>query len=118
MFIFLVAESEVAVERLIDRRTESQEELLVKVATAREEVRHVKNFDCIVVNAKGRLDDAVKRVECIIDAEKSKVNQSIVRILCCVYIIIDSNVKFCYYLRKNKSIFTVYMDRYCIILTI
>ncbi|XP_010486109.1 PREDICTED: guanylate kinase 3, chloroplastic [Camelina sativa] len=81
VFIFLVAESELAmVERLIERKTESQEELLVRVATAREEVRHLKNFDYVVVNAKGRLDDAVNRVESIIDAEKSKVHQRIVRI--------------------------------------
>ncbi|XP_010551780.1 PREDICTED: guanylate kinase 3, chloroplastic [Tarenaya hassleriana] len=81
VFIFLVAESELAmVERLIDRRTESQEELLVRVATAREEVRHLKNFDYVVVNAKGKLDDAVMRVESIIDAEKAKVHQRSVRI--------------------------------------
>ncbi|CAA7015954.1 unnamed protein product [Microthlaspi erraticum] len=81
VFIFLVAESELAmVERLIDRKTESQEELLVRVATAREEVRHMEKFDYVVVNAKGRLDDAVGRVESIIDAEKSKVHQRIVRI--------------------------------------
>ncbi|EOA31167.1 hypothetical protein CARUB_v10014333mg [Capsella rubella] len=81
VFIFLVAESELAmVERLIDRKTESQEELLVRVATAREEVRHLNNFDYVVVNAKGRLHDAVNRVESIIDAEKSKVHQRIVRI--------------------------------------
>ncbi|KAL0708523.1 hypothetical protein Bca4012_074949 [Brassica carinata] len=72
VFVFLVAESEVAmVERLVDRKTESQEELLVRVATAREEVRHLKSFDYVVVNAKGRLDDAVSRVEAIIDAEIS-----------------------------------------------
>lgn len=81
VFIFLVAESEAAmVERLVDRRTESHEELLVRVATAREEIRHVKDFDYVVVNAKGKLEDSVKRVESIIDAEKSKVRQRIVRI--------------------------------------
>lgn len=81
VFVFLVAESEVAmVERLVDRKTESQEELLVRVATAREEVRHLKSFDYVVVNAKGRLDDAVRRVEAIIDAEKSRVHQRAVRI--------------------------------------
>lgn len=81
MFIFLVAESELAmVERLIDRRTESHEELLLRVATAREEIRHVKDFDYVVVNAKGKLDHSVKRVESIIDADKSKVHQRIVTI--------------------------------------
>ncbi|KAJ0234188.1 Guanylate kinase 3 [Hirschfeldia incana] len=81
VFVFLVAESEAAmVERLVDRKTESQEELLVRVATAREEVRHLKSFDYVVVNAEGRLDDAVRRVEAIIDAEKSRVHQRVVRI--------------------------------------
>ncbi|KAL0708524.1 hypothetical protein Bca4012_074950 [Brassica carinata] len=74
----LVAESEFAmVERLVDRKTESQEELLVRVATSREEFRHLKSFDYVVVNAKGRLDDAVSRVEAIIDAEKSRVHQRV-----------------------------------------
>ncbi|KAF3599006.1 hypothetical protein F2Q69_00032819 [Brassica cretica] len=57
-----------------------QEELLVRVATSREEFRHLKSFDYVVVNAKGRLDDAVSRVEAIIDAEKSRVHQRVVRI--------------------------------------
>lgn len=76
VFIFLVAENEMAmVERLIDRKTESAESLLVRIATAREEVRHVKKFDYVVVNAKGRLENAVQLVESIIDAEKAKVCQ-------------------------------------------
>lgn len=76
VFVFLVAESELAlVERLIERKTESKEELLVRVATAREEVRHVRNFDYVVVNAQGKLDDAVAMVGSIIHAEKAKVRQ-------------------------------------------
>ena len=62
-----------------------QEELLVRVATSREEFRHLKSFDYVVVNAKGRLDDAVSRVEAIIDAEKSRVHQRVVRIWWCVW---------------------------------
>ncbi|CAN0898549.1 Guanylate kinase 3, chloroplastic [Linum grandiflorum] len=76
VFIFLVAESESKlVERLTGRKTESKEELLVRIATAREEVRHVKSFDYVVVNADGKLDDAVHLVGSIIDAEKAKVRQ-------------------------------------------
>ncbi|KAJ7954974.1 Guanylate kinase [Quillaja saponaria] len=76
VFVFLVAESEMTmVERLIDRKTETAEALLVRIATAREEVKHVKNFDYVVVNAKGKLESAVKLVESIIDAEKAKVRQ-------------------------------------------
>ncbi|XP_052207181.1 guanylate kinase 3, chloroplastic [Diospyros lotus] len=76
VFIFLVAESESAlVQRLIHRRTESMESLLVRIATAREEVKHIRHFDYAVVNAEGKLDSAVKLVESIIDAEKAKVRQ-------------------------------------------
>ncbi|KAM2846080.1 hypothetical protein COP1_028449 [Malus domestica] len=52
VFIFLMAESE-----------------------AKEEVKHVKNFDYVVVNAEGRLDNAVKLVESTIDVEEAKVQQ-------------------------------------------
>lgn len=76
VFIFLVAESELAlVERLIGRKTETKEELLVRIATAREEVKHAKNFDYVVVNAEGKLEDAANLVGSIIDAEKAKVRQ-------------------------------------------
>ncbi|KAK9230539.1 hypothetical protein WN944_023510 [Citrus x changshan-huyou] len=74
VFVFLMADCETAlVERLVERKTESREELLVRIATAREEIKHVKNFDYVVVNAEGKLDVAVKLVESIIDAEKAKV---------------------------------------------
>ncbi|KAF3778446.1 Guanylate kinase 2 [Nymphaea thermarum] len=76
VFVFLVPESEIAlVKRLIDRKTETSEMLLVRIATAREEVRHLKEFDYVVVNAEGKLENAVKLVESIIDAEKAKVRQ-------------------------------------------
>lgn len=76
VFIFLVAESELAlVQRLIDRKTETKEELLVRITTAREEVKHMKNFDYVVMNEEGKLENAVKMVESIIDAEKAKVHQ-------------------------------------------
>ncbi|KAL6193884.1 hypothetical protein ACLB2K_034968 [Fragaria x ananassa] len=76
VFIFLVAESEAKlVERLVDRKTETKESLLVRIATAREEVKHVKSFDYVVVNAEGMLDGAVQLVESIIRAEKARVQQ-------------------------------------------
>ncbi|KAK1351771.1 Guanylate kinase [Heracleum sosnowskyi] len=76
VFVFLVAESESAlVQRLIGRKTETKETLLVRIATAREEVKHVKRFDYVVVNAEGELENSVKLVESIIDAEKAKVQQ-------------------------------------------
>lgn len=76
VFVFLAAESESAlVQRLIGRKTETKETLLVRVATAREEFRHAKYFDYVVVNAEGKLEDSVKLLESIIDAEKARVSQ-------------------------------------------
>ncbi|KAK9992468.1 hypothetical protein SO802_027453 [Lithocarpus litseifolius] len=76
VFVFLTAESEAKmVERLVDRRTERKEELLVRIATAREEVKRVSSFDYVVVNKEGELEKAVQTVEAIIDAEKAKVRQ-------------------------------------------
>ncbi|KAK1441412.1 hypothetical protein QVD17_07286 [Tagetes erecta] len=76
VFVFLVAESESElVMRLINRKTESKESLLVRVATAKEELRQMKNFDYVVVNAEGKLESCVKTVESIIEAEKAKVLQ-------------------------------------------
>uniref|UniRef100_A0A803KUB6 guanylate kinase n=2 Tax=Chenopodium quinoa TaxID=63459 RepID=A0A803KUB6_CHEQI len=75
VFIFVVAESEYAmVNRLIGRKTETREMLLVRIATAREEVKHAGNFDYVVVNADGQLESAVKLVESVIDAEKARVS--------------------------------------------
>ncbi|XP_047334856.1 guanylate kinase 2, chloroplastic/mitochondrial [Impatiens glandulifera] len=74
VFVFLVAESESAlVKRLIDRKTETRDTLLVRIATAREEIKHMKHFDYVVVNEEGKLENAVKTVEAIIDAEKARV---------------------------------------------
>ncbi|XP_009762041.1 guanylate kinase 2, chloroplastic/mitochondrial [Nicotiana tabacum] len=76
VFVFLVAESEDAlVKRLIDRKTETKETLLVRIATAREEVKHMEEFDYVVVNREGELENSVKLMESIIDAEKAKVRQ-------------------------------------------
>ncbi|XP_020672072.1 guanylate kinase 2, chloroplastic/mitochondrial isoform X2 [Dendrobium catenatum] len=81
IFVFLVAESEeVLVRRLVDRKTETSDMLLVRIATAREEVKCMRDFDYVVVNAEGKLDAAVKLVESIIDAEKARVRQRCVRL--------------------------------------
>ncbi|KAL5210889.1 hypothetical protein ABZP36_006512 [Zizania latifolia] len=81
IFIFLVAESEEAlVKRLIHRKTETPDMLLVRIATAREEVKRMNFFDYVIVNSEGNLEEAVKQVESIIDAEKAKVHKRRVNI--------------------------------------
>lgn len=76
VLIFMVAESELAlVERLIERKTESIDKLMIRVATARDEVKHMRDFDYVVVNADGQLERTVSHLCSIIDAEKARVHQ-------------------------------------------
>jgi guanylate kinase len=76
IFIFLTAESEEAlVQRLRERKSEEVGQLMLRIATAREEIRRVGEFDYVVLNADGCLDEAVKQILCIISAEKCRVWQ-------------------------------------------
>ncbi|PWA82113.1 Guanylate kinase [Artemisia annua] len=69
VFVFLVTKSEC---ELVNRKKESKASLLVRVATAKEELRQMKNFDYVVVNVEGKLANCVKTVKSIIDADKAK----------------------------------------------
>uniref|UniRef100_A0A7S1X685 guanylate kinase n=1 Tax=Tetraselmis chuii TaxID=63592 RepID=A0A7S1X685_9CHLO len=72
--IFIAAESERALaERLVARSTELPDQLKTRVETARAEASQVKDFDYVVVNRSGKLEETVQRLAAIIDAEKSRV---------------------------------------------
>lgn len=74
--IFLIAESEEAmVTRLRERKSETPEGLSLRIATARQEMKRIEEFDYCVVNAQERHEEAVDNVLCIIRAEKSRVDQ-------------------------------------------
>jgi guanylate kinase len=76
IFVFLLAESESAmVERLKERRSETDESLKLRIATARQEMHRLKDFDYWVINADGRQDSAVSQILCIVDAEHQRVNR-------------------------------------------
>lgn len=75
VLIFLTAASEEElIQRLRTRKTEDPEALARRIATAREELRRVEEFDYVVVNREGCLDEAVARVQAIIQAEKCRVH--------------------------------------------
>ena len=75
LLIFLTTDSEEElVERLIARKTESEPELKLRIATARRELRRVKEFDYVVVNRDDQLNQTVDRIEAIIQAEHLRVN--------------------------------------------
>lgn len=68
--IFLICESEEElVSRLRERRTETEEALQHRLASAREELDCIPGFDYVVVNRRDSLDEAVDDVAAIIRAE-------------------------------------------------
>ena len=72
--IFIVAENERnLVSRLVSRKTEQADKLLIRVETAREEMKRMSEFDYCVVNRDGQLQTTVDKLSAIIDAEKMRV---------------------------------------------
>lgn len=79
--IFLTAENEdELVTRLHERKTEEPDQLKMRIVTARRELKRVREFDYVVVNRDGALDEAVDQVLSIIKAEKCRVNWTPVEI--------------------------------------
>jgi guanylate kinase len=75
VLIFLTTESEDSlVRRLKARQTETAENLSLRIATARQELKRAVEFDYVIVNADGRLDMTVDTVVAIIQAEHHRVN--------------------------------------------
>jgi guanylate kinase len=62
------------VARLRGRRTEDAGKLAMRIATAREELRRLPEFDYVVVNREDRLDEAVQQVLAIMTAERCRVD--------------------------------------------
>lgn len=76
ILIFLMAESEEAmVRRLRERKSEGAEGLSLRIATARQEMKRLSEFDYAVVNAQGKLDEAIEQLLCIVEAEHRRVNR-------------------------------------------
>ncbi|MGQ9571604.1 MAG: guanylate kinase [Dehalococcoidia bacterium] len=67
-------------ERLRRRGADSEEQLRLRLATARREMDAACHFDHVVVNAHGKLAKAVAEVERIIAAEKRRPEREPVRI--------------------------------------
>ncbi len=74
IFIFLTTPTEEElVERLLKRKTESPESLRIRIATAREEMQRIPEFDYVVINHDDQLADTVQDVIGIIRAEHCRV---------------------------------------------
>ena len=70
VLIFLTTQSEAELERRLHaRKTETPEGLKLRIATARQELKRIKEFDYVVVNRENKLDDTVDTILAIITAE-------------------------------------------------
>jgi guanylate kinase len=67
-------------ERLRLRGADSEEQLRLRLATARREMDAASHFDHVVVNAEGKLKEAVAEVERIIAAERARPDRGPVHI--------------------------------------
>ena len=74
LLIFLTTENEAELEkRLKERETEKPEELKLRIATARQELKRVDEFDYVVENRDSQLDTTVDTIKAIILAEHCRV---------------------------------------------
>ena len=74
LLIFLTAQDEEEmIARLRQRRTETPEGLNLRIATARQEMKRIEEFDYVVVNRDHQLDEAVDAILAIIQAEHHRV---------------------------------------------
>lgn len=76
LLIFLTTENEAEmVSRLEKRDTESSDDLVMRIATARQEFKRIPEYDYIVVNRDGQLEEAIDTILAIIKAEHHRVQQ-------------------------------------------
>ena len=81
VLIFLTVPSLEALRiRLTKRNTETPQELAVRLTNAREEMRRQEEFDYLVVNDDGGLDEAVEKVKAIVTAENCRVHRRQARV--------------------------------------
>ena len=75
LLVFLTTQNEAElVKRLTDRKSETPEGLKLRIATARKELKRIREFDYVVVNRDFELDETVDTIEAIICAEHKRVH--------------------------------------------
>jgi guanylate kinase len=62
-------------ERLLARRTETNEEIARRLEIAQREMKFIRRFDYIVVNAQDRPQEAVRDLEAILQAERFRIHR-------------------------------------------
>jgi guanylate kinase len=76
ILIFLTTETEAElIKRLHERKSETAEGLNLRIATARQEMKRIEEFDFWVVNAEDAQETAVHHIRSIINAAHCQVHQ-------------------------------------------
>jgi guanylate kinase len=74
VLVFLMPSDEQELyDRLQARKTETEQNLQIRIETARKELERLKEFDYVVVNPDQQLDEAVDTIQSIITAEHQRV---------------------------------------------
>ncbi|MFN2137422.1 MAG: guanylate kinase [Candidatus Promineifilaceae bacterium] len=74
--VFLTPPSEEElVRRLTARKSESDQGIKLRLATARDEMKHLPDFDYCVVNVRDDQDGAIDKILSIVDAARCRVHQ-------------------------------------------
>ena len=71
VFVTASSENELA-KRLRRRHTESDEQLQIRLETARKEMEHILQFDYVIPNPDGKLEQTIDTAMAIIAAEKHR----------------------------------------------
>lgn len=75
LLIFLTtANEEELANRLTERKSETPEGLKLRIATSRQEMKRMNEFDYVVVNPDAHIEEAVDTIQAIITAEHHRVN--------------------------------------------
>lgn len=75
LLIFLTTKDEMELEkRLQARKSETPEGIRLRIATARQELKRISEFDYVVLNTEGELNNAVDTIEAIIHSEHHRVH--------------------------------------------
>ncbi len=81
VFIFLAPPSlETLENRLKRRRSESSQDLAVRLARAEEEIKSLPIFDYVITSDHDKLDDVVSQIDAIVSAEKCRVKPRTVKV--------------------------------------
>jgi guanylate kinase len=62
-------------DRLLARRTETNEEIASRLEIAHEEMKSIRRFDYIIVNEQHRAEEAVEDLEAVLHAERFRIHR-------------------------------------------